>query len=333
MNDMDNGIWFVYDGDCPLCSYAAQALEIKQEYGELHLLNARGHPEHPLLREIDSRSLNLDEGMVIYHSNTFHHGKDALKFIARYGQPKGLFNRANRYLFQSDRLATIFYPWMRGVRNFLLKSLGRSKINNLRRNQPPIFSRVFGEQWEKLPPVFQQHYANRPYCDDKIIVEGILDVSCYSYMKLLRPFYRILGTVPVLTEKQVPVTVHFDSKNNSSAFHFNRTFYFAGKKPYHFRSRMIPIGHNEVVEVMRFGICWRTCFDYHNNRVTLTHRGYAIKLANFFLPLPITWLIGRGDAEEVAVDDSHFDMKVEMRSPLCGLVYSYAGQFKVTKPL
>jgi len=35
-------IWFVYDGECPLCKTAALALKIKQEYGQLTLLNARG---------------------------------------------------------------------------------------------------------------------------------------------------------------------------------------------------------------------------------------------------------------------------------------------------
>lgn len=336
MKSIDSGVWFVYDGDCPLCSYAAQAIEIKKQCGELHLIDARSHADHPLILDINAQNLDLDEGMVIYWKNKFYHGKDALRFMAKHGRPKGFFNRINHWLFQSDKLATFFYPGLRGIRNFLLRRLSKSKIDNLRRNEPPIFASVFGHQWDNLPVVFKQHYANRPYSRDKVIVEGKLDVYCRSYMNLLRPLFRILGSVPVVTEKEVPVTVCFDSSEHSSAFHFNRIFNFAEGKPYHFRSRMISIGNGEVIEVMRFGICWRTRFDYtttDNNRVTLTHRGYAIKILNFFLPLPITWLLGRGDAEEIAVDDYHFDMKVKMTSPIFGLVYSYAGRFEITKSL
>lgn len=333
MNSIDSGVWFVYDGDCPLCGYAAQALEIKKQCGELHLVDARSHAGHPLILEINSRNLDLDEGMVIYWNGRFYHGKDALRFMAKHGHPHGFFNNINRWLFQSDTLATFFYPGLRGVRNFLLRRLGKSKIDNLKRSEQPIFTSVFGDRWDKLPAVLKHHYANRPYCRGKVIVEGKLDVYCRSYMKILSPFFRVLGTVPTMTEKQVPVTVHFDSSEHSSAFYFNRVFNFSESKPYHFRSRMIPLGNGEVFEIMRFGICWRTRFDCDSERVTLTHRGYAIKILNFYLPLPITWLIGRGDAEEIAVDDDHFDMKVEMTSPVFGLVYSYAGRFKVVKSL
>ena len=59
------GVWFVYDGDCPICTHAAHALKIKETYGSLHLLNAREKQSHPLIDEINKQCLDLDEGMVI----------------------------------------------------------------------------------------------------------------------------------------------------------------------------------------------------------------------------------------------------------------------------
>ena len=60
------GIWFVYDGECPLCTKAAMALRIKQKYGTLHLLNVRENTNHELILAITEQNMDLDEGMVIY---------------------------------------------------------------------------------------------------------------------------------------------------------------------------------------------------------------------------------------------------------------------------
>src|ERR1700721_2878296 len=126
----NKGVWFVYDGDCPVCSMAAQALRIKAAYGTLHLVNAREDRDAPLLREIKRRELNLDEGMVC--DGQFYHGEDALRFMARYGDSAGWFNWFNRILFRSETVAKLSYPWMRGIRNLLLRLRGVSKLSNLR---------------------------------------------------------------------------------------------------------------------------------------------------------------------------------------------------------
>ncbi|VAW75752.1 hypothetical protein MNBD_GAMMA15-2465 [hydrothermal vent metagenome] len=197
----------------------------------------------------------------------------------------------------------------------------------------PIFRSIFGKQWDLLPQVMKKHYANRPYSTDKVTVEGELDVICRSYMKLLRPFYRILGSVPAVTEYRVPVTVSFDSSFDTNAFHFNRTFHFRNRNPYSFRSRMVQTRGNEVTEIMRFGICWRMRYLWGNGKVTLQHKGYALNVFGYFIPLPITFILGRGDAEETPVDDDHFDMNVKITHPWFGEVYSYAGRFRVIKSL
>lgn len=128
-----SGIWFVYDGDCPVCGYAAQALRIKEEFGELHLLDARVHLDHAVVRAVTARGLDLDEGMVIVHGDNFHHGKTALRFMAQYGERRGLFNHLNRLLFQSHRGSALIYPWLRAGRNLLLRVRGKRKIGNLQR--------------------------------------------------------------------------------------------------------------------------------------------------------------------------------------------------------
>lgn len=195
-------------------------------------------------------------------------------------------------------------------------------------SQEPIFKPIFGKSWNNLPPVMHKHYANRPYSDDISTVKGNLDVSCKWY---LSPVLWLLGTVPPYNEKNVPVTVNFNSQPDSAEFCFNRTFYFNNHKPFHFNSRMRQLKDNEVMEKMNYGICWHSLFSWNEEQVILEHKGYSLHIGSINIPLPITWLIGRGDAYETPVDDSTFDMSATITHPLLGKIYEYKGQFKIVK--
>lgn len=126
-----NDVYFVYDGDCPLCSSAAMAFRIRDAVGTLRLINAREDQHHPVVREINARRLNLDDGMVIKFHDTCYHGADALNVMAMIGTDRGWFNRLNVLLFRSKTLSALLYPAMRAARNLLIRVRGVSKINNL----------------------------------------------------------------------------------------------------------------------------------------------------------------------------------------------------------
>ncbi len=125
-------VWFVYDGDCPICNMAAQALRIRKAVGNLHTLNAREDSTHPLLLEIKARQLSLDDGMVIKFQDTFYHGADALNLMALLGTGQGWFNRMNAWLFRSKATARFCYPTMRAVRNLLLRVKNVPPLRNLK---------------------------------------------------------------------------------------------------------------------------------------------------------------------------------------------------------
>lgn len=321
-------VWFVYDGDCPICQIAARGLRIKQAIGQLNLIDARSDKSSPVVKEINERALNLDEGMVIKFNNNFYHGADALQVMALLGTNHGWFNRMNYLLFRTSLLAKFCYPAMRAGRNIALKLKGVSKINNLYDREKPIFQPIFGEGWQKLPPVMLKHYANRPYSSDISTVEGELDVMCKWY---IQPFFRLLGTVPGYNEKNVPVTVNFTSQPNNAGFGFERIFHFKNHKPFHFHSRMYQISGSEVMELMKYGICWHSNYFWDDSKIVLEHKGYSLRAFGINIPLPITCLIGRGDAYEIPVDDNTFDMCVNITHPLLGNIYEYKGQFKVTR--
>lgn len=326
------GVWFIYDGECPICTSAAQAMRIKKQYGSLHLLDARvANDTDILISELNQRGLDLDDGMVIYADNKFYHGKEALRFMARHGQVQNSFTALCKSLFWSKSLSSLTYPWMRGTRNLLLSRRHIGRIDNLNLKDEPTFKSIFGKTWDDLPPVMHKHYANRPYSDDLTIVEGTLDVTCAGPMKLLAPLMKLMGQVPAHNEKSVDVTVRFQSDKNTKEFHFNRIFNFKKIKPYNFRSRMVQIKDNEVIEIMRFGVGWKMLYLWDGEKVILQHRGYAWSLFGHLIPVPLTLLMGKGYAEEIAVDDNTFDMMTHITHPWWGKIYEYKGRFEVVK--
>lgn len=331
--DPARGIYFVYDGDCPLCTSAALALRIKQDYGTLNLINAREAADHPHVREITRRGLDLDEGMAIFADGRIYHGADALGFMARYGETRNAFMAATRALFWSEKLSALTYPWMRGVRNWLLRRRNVKPIDNLNLRSEPTFKPVFGADWEKLPPVLRAHYANRPYTNDEVVAEGVLDVTCLGPVRVLAPLLRLMRQIPATSEMNVPVTVRFRSDPDTKAYHFDRTFRFKSWGPYRFHSRMFHIAGNEMIEVMRFGLGWRMHYSWDGEKIALGHAGYALRLFGHLIPIPLGLLIGEGYAEEVPVDDEHFDMMTHITHFWWGKVYGYKGRFRIERSL
>jgi predicted DCC family thiol-disulfide oxidoreductase YuxK len=327
-----DGVWFVYDGDCPVCNMAAEALQIKKSCGALHLLDARKETNHPLYREIQRRQFDLDEGMVLYHQSNYFHGADALHFMAVYGAPSGFFNSVNRLMFRSKRLAKALYPSMRGCRNLLLRMKGIKPIQNLLEKNIPTFKPIFGAAWESMPPVMHMHYRNRPFSKDHTHVEGTMSVWAAWPLRFMAPLLQLMGSVPTRTGTDMPVSVDFKSEADSTAFHFIRTFRYPGRKPYIFHSRMHPLGGSRVVERMKFGLGWRVAFTWENKRVILQHQGYAFCLFNWFIPLPLGWILGDIHAEEWETGANSFAMFVEIKHPLWGKIYDYRGEFSEVGP-
>lgn len=325
----ENNIWFVYDGECPLCTNAALALRIRKKYGCLKLINAREDKEHFVMQEIYSQKYDLDEGMIIYDGKRLYHGKDALSFMAKFGEHGDFFNLFNKGIFWSSTLASITYPWLRGLRNQLLRWHQVAQIDNLNLKTEPTFKSIFGESWNMLPPVMQKHYLNRPYTNDRTMVKGNLNVMCTGLLRFLAPLIWRTGGIPPINAQNVPVTVVFESDEQSKAFTFNRTFYFADRKPYSFKSRMLQLKNNEVVELMKYGIGWKTSFHWEDGCVKLKHRGYVLKLFGHYIPIPLTLIFGSGNAVETPVDDLTFDMQVEITHPWWGKIYGYNGRFQL----
>ena len=124
-------VWFVYDGECPLCQMGASLYRIRQSVGQLHVVDARTEAEHPVMQEINQAELNVDAGMVIKYREQLYQGDKALHLMAQLGADSGWLNKVNNRLFQFQALSIISYPFMRLARNIALCLKGVGKIRNL----------------------------------------------------------------------------------------------------------------------------------------------------------------------------------------------------------
>ena len=124
-------ILLVYDRECPACNAYCQVVNIRESVGDLRIVDAREDSE--VMKEITSRGLDIDQGMVLKMGGQLYYGADAIHALALIGSRSGILNRMNYWMFKSKTVSSVLYPILRFCRNLLLKILGKTKINNLNR--------------------------------------------------------------------------------------------------------------------------------------------------------------------------------------------------------
>jgi predicted DCC family thiol-disulfide oxidoreductase YuxK len=122
-------VLLVYDRECPACNVYCQVVKIREIVGNLRIVDARENSE--VLHEITAKGLDIDQGVVLKMGDQLYYGSDAIHTLALIGSRSGILNRINYWVFRSKTMSSILYPFLRFLRNFLLKILGKSKINNL----------------------------------------------------------------------------------------------------------------------------------------------------------------------------------------------------------
>jgi predicted DCC family thiol-disulfide oxidoreductase YuxK len=315
----------IYDGDCPICSSFVRFYKIKEAVRDLEIINARDK-ENKIIGEINLLGFNLDSGFVVKVDDRFYHGVDASNVLALMGSNSGIFNRVNVFIFSSKTLCTAFYPLLRAGRNFALWLKGKNQINNLIIDKS-IFWEAF-KKWDELPTVIQKRFANRPFSNDIIICEGTMDISFGKIFKFLSPLLSFLKLLIPKEGKNISARVMMRSDPHANYLNFEREFFFPGKTE-KFVSRLIPVKQNEFMERLNYGICWRFLYSFENNLVLMKHKGYALRIFKFFIPIPLTLLFGAGYAEEEALFDNEFRMKMTITHFLFGEIYCYQGNFKI----
>lgn len=122
-----NGIWVVYDGECPFCNAYVRMLRLRKATGDVRLIDARS--DHPIVAELKAKGLDLDEGMALKIGDEVYHGDACMHRLALLSGPSDLANRLHYWIFSKPTWARALYPWLRAGRNAALRLLGKRRIN------------------------------------------------------------------------------------------------------------------------------------------------------------------------------------------------------------
>ena len=123
----DDTSYIVYDGECPFCSRYVKMLRLRDAIGGVELVDAR--MEHPAVRLLNERNIDLDEGMALVQNGQISHGAECVHKIALLTTSSGIFNRLNAWIFRSARVSRLLYPFLRFGRNMTLRILGRRQLD------------------------------------------------------------------------------------------------------------------------------------------------------------------------------------------------------------
>ncbi len=193
--------------------------------------------------------------------------------------------------------------------------------------EQPFFEPIFGPQWESMPDVFKRHYACAPADEKEVIVKGNMSVSFSLWFKLLKIFMPTV--LPPIAENDIPVVVKFSCQSQPLAFCFHRTFSYPNRKPFVFKSKMLRLKDNILVEITRFNLGYKAAYCFQDNQIYLRHKGYVLKLFRWYLPLPLGVFLGRCDSREWVISDDSFGMEMHFTHPIFGNIYEYKGIFSL----
>ena len=321
----NNIIYLIYDGECPICNYTAKVIKLRQAVGKLEIINAR--IKHPLIDEVNNHNFDLNNGILVKYQGSLYYGNDAMHLLALLGSPVDIFNKINVVLFKYKVLVVICYPIFKFVRSCLLKILGVKKIKN--HYYSPILKSVFAESWDTMPKILKEHYAILPYSNDSIKLEGVMDIKLSTLTKSIKPLLKFFGALVPYEGKDITATVYVKSHPNKDNFVFERNFKISKNITYVSHSTFLKLKNNEVFERVKFGIGWISYYSYRDNKIILSHKGYAWRLCNITIPIPLTFILGKVYAEEQEVNNNQFRMLMKIKHPLFGEIFKYSGLFKI----
>jgi predicted DCC family thiol-disulfide oxidoreductase YuxK len=122
-------LYIVYDGACPFCTRYVRLLRLKEQVGEVRLVDARApEGEGHVVERLRSAGCDLDDGMAIVRGDRIAHGEDCVHQLALMSTTSGAFNRFNGWVFRSSTRARVLYPILRAGRNAMLRMLGIAKM-------------------------------------------------------------------------------------------------------------------------------------------------------------------------------------------------------------
>lgn len=115
-----------YDGDCPFCRQYTQLLRLREQVGQVNLIDVR---KDSVARDmLFAAGLDLDQGMALDLNGELFWGADAVHRLSLLSTDATWFNKLNTQVFNRRPIAALLYPLMRAGRSIFFFATGRQRI-------------------------------------------------------------------------------------------------------------------------------------------------------------------------------------------------------------
>lgn len=195
-----------------------------------------------------------------------------------------------------------------------------------------VVKQALQTRWDALAPVIQAHYGLSPFTDQSLQLKGSMEsVSHSMFADFLIPFTTLVGALVPYHGKNVPVEVINQTHCDKAGLYWQRTFFFARRKPFIFRSVMYCTGPQEITEYVRFGFGIRFKLMEKNGGLLYRDNGYVWKVGQRPILIPINLMMGMAYIEEMPISETEFSMKMKLTHPVFGQTFQYNGRFSVIR--
>ena len=120
--DTKEKLRLIYDGDCPVCRYYCEGLDVDSDAFELELIDFRkaGTPEANTYKNRVPEACDPDKNIIFKHGDRVYQGGDALHQLSKLSVHRRAFPRALARVFRSLRFSRYIYPVLRLARDVLV---------------------------------------------------------------------------------------------------------------------------------------------------------------------------------------------------------------------
>ena len=197
----------------------------------------------------------------------------------------------------------------------------------------PVIRKALGEDWNALGEIVRRHYDITPGTASNMTIDGLMSEVYHSPVgKLFLLPGRLFGALVPYKGRDIPTRVrNCTQPEDDNSMFWHRTLRFPGRRPVIFRSRMVHVGGNEIVEYVRFGLGIRMRLSVRDAALVFESVGYVWDIGGVRLSIPTWAILGDAVIVEKPVSDSSFHVDFVIRHPLFGRTFSYTGRFAITQ--
>jgi hypothetical protein len=186
-----------------------------------------------------------------------------------------------------------------------------------------LMQHALGDDWHKLPPALQAHYARAT------IDTGHMNIEYPRFMQPWLTLLRCFGALVNRAGSNVATVVEKSTEGDRQFWY--RTLTYADNQTRTFNTVWIHAGGNQLIEFVNPVLGLQMAVHVENGRLHYQGVRFVAKLGRLLLPIPEWLALGHTAIVEEALSETRFAMDFRLRHPVFGQVFRYSGEFETGK--